>query len=539
VFVITSLIQNQTKNMKRRSFIEFLGKGSLVSLAVNPLLMLNACKPGDKLYEAKVLFESLNTLEVVDDVVLVEGFDYHVVVSAGDAISDKDTFGEHCDFNALFPMGSNNDEAILWTNNEYYNRVTLGTSSSLRTKVEIDKERYAVGGSITKIKKNAEGKWTFVKDNEINKRITGETKIPFHWDEEIRGSKIAEGTLQNCSGGVTPWGTVLTCEENYDGQYGEITYENGEREFIPSYYQWEKHYNNPPEHYGWVVEVNIQTGEAQKLVSMGRCKHECATVFELEDGRVVVYSGDDEANQFIYKYVSKHAKDLKEGTLYVADVINGKWLALDYNNSELLQSNFEDQTAVLVRARDAAKLLGASPMNRPEDIKIDPISGDVFVSLTNNKAIGDYHGSILKIVEGSADKTGVSFNSETFLMGGIKDGFSSPDNLVFDKKGNFWFATDVSGSSLGMGEYAEFLSNGIFVVPRSGERQGEVIQVASAPVAAEFTGLCFHPDGKTLFVSVQHPGETSKDLDNLTSHWPLGRNAIPKSSVIAITGNFL
>lgn len=524
--------------MKRRSFIEFLGKGSLASLALNPLIVLNACKPGEKLYRAKVLFESLNVSEVIDDVVLTEGFSYQVVVSAGDKISTKDTFGEHCDFNALFPIGNSKNEAILWTNNEYYDRVTLGTKSNLRSKVEIDKERYAVGGSIIKIVKNESGNWKLVEDNTINKRITGETKISFLWDEKIAGSAYGEGTLQNCSGGVTPWGTVLTCEENYDGQYGEITYKNGQREFIPSYYQWEKHYNNPPEHYGWVVEVNIHTGEAQKLVSMGRFKHECATVFELEDGRIVVYSGDDEADQFIYKYVSKYAKDLKEGTLYVADVTNGKWLALDYANNKLLQANFENQTAVLIRAREAAKLLGASPMNRPEDIKIDPISKDVFVSLTNNKAKGDYHGSILKIVEDSKDKTGDSFTSETYLIGGKKDGFSSPDNLVFDKKGNLWFATDVSGYSLGNGEYADFLSNGLFVVPRSGDRAGEVIQVASAPVAAELTGLCFHPDGKTLFVSVQHPGETSKDINNLTSHWPLGRNSIPKSSVIAITGKF-
>tara|TARA_B110000037_G_scaffold222588_1_gene298175 strand:- start:1940 stop:3517 length:1578 start_codon:yes stop_codon:yes gene_type:complete len=525
--------------MKRRSFVEFLGKGSLVSLVLNPLLVVSSCKSGDKLHEVKVLFEALNSSVIVDDVVLSEGFTYQVVVSAGDIISDKDTFGEHCDFNALFPIDNSNTEAILWTNNEYYDRVTLGTSSSLRTKEEIDKERYAVGGSITKIVKDKDGLWTFVKDNAINKRITGETKITFLWDEEIAGCSIAEGTLQNCSGGVTPWGTVLTCEENYDSQYGEISYLNGKREFIPSYYQWEKHYNHPPEHYGWVVEVNIHTGAAQKLVALGRCKHECATVVGLEDGRVVVYSGDDESDQFIYKYVSKYAKDLKEGILYVADVNNGKWLALDYDNNKLLQANFENQTAVLIRVREAAKLLGASPMNRPEDIKIDPISGDVFVSLTNNKLIGDYHGSILKIVEDTADKTGDTFRVETFLMGGAKEGFSSPDNLVFDNKGNLWFATDVSGRSLGNGEYAEFLSNGLFVVPRSGERQGEVIQVGSAPVDAELTGLCFHPDGKTLFVSVQHPGETSLDINNLTSHWPLGRNSIPKSSVIAITGNFL
>ena len=117
--------------------------------------------------------------------------------------------------------------------------------------------------------------------------------------------------------------------------------------------------------------------------------------------------------------------------------------------------------------------------------------------------------------------------------------FSSPDNMAFDPKGNLWFTTDVSGSSLGIGEYAFFNANRLFVIPRSGKNQGQLICVASAPVAAEFTGPFFHPNGKTLFLSVQHPGETSSSLDNLTSHWPQGRNSIPKSSVISISGKSL
>ncbi len=525
--------------MKRRKFIQFLGKGTFVGLAVSPFTILESCKTNKISRNTKIAFEPLKMTELIDDVVLAEGFEYQVIVSAGDIISNKDTFGEHCDYLAIFPSKTNKKEATLWVNNEYYNRTFLQTKTEVRTKEQIDKERYVVGGSIIKIRKDENGEWHFVKD-EGNKRITGETKIPFLWDKKIAGSDFAEGTLQNCAGGYTPWGTVLTCEENYDGQYGDILYdENNERQFIESYYQWEKFYPNPPEHYGWVVEVNIETGEAQKIVAMGRCKHECATVHGLEDGRVVIYSADDEINQCIYKYVSDNPKDLKNGKLYVADVENGKWLLIDYDTNTHLQKRFKNQTDVLVRLREAAKMLGATPMNRPEDIEIDPVSGDVFIALTNNSPAGDFHGSILKITEHSEDKTGTSFSSETFLTGGEELMFSSPDNMAFDKNGNFWFVTDVSGSSLGIGEYEKFISNALYLVPRSGEREGEVIQVGAAPNDAEFTGLCFHPNENTLFLSVQHPGETSADLYNLTSHWPQGRNAIPKSSVIAISGDSL
>jgi len=522
--------------MKRRNFIEFIGKGSLAGIVLSPLSLLNSCATAKKIYKAKILFDSLEITEKIDDVVLAEGFVYNVVVSAGDKISDKDTFGEHNDYIACFI--SKNNETILWVNNEYYNPLFLGTDIGDKTREQIDIERYAVGGSIIKIEKDEYDNWKLKEDNAINKRITGETKIPFLWNEKIAGSDFAEGTLENCAGGITSWGTVLSCEENYDYQYGDIYYdENNERQFDKSWAGWEKFYNNPPEHYGWVVEVDIETGEAQKLVALGRFKHESATVFELEDGRVVIYSGDDEKDQHIYKYVSKKPQDLQDGTLYVADMENGKWLSLDYNHSKILQNRFKNQTDVLIRTREAAKLLGATPMNRPEDIDIDPISGDVYISLTNNTSKGDFHGTIIKIIEDTEDKTGLTFKSETFLTGGEENMFSSPDNLAFDKRGNLWFCTDVSESKLGTNEYEKFVSNGLFLVPRTGKKAGEIIQIASAPNDSEFTGIFFHPNENTLFLSVQHPGDNSKDLLNLTSHWPLGRNSLPKSSVIAISGN--
>lgn len=518
----------------RRKFLEFLGYSGI---AISTLPLLEACKVGNVAYEAKVVFDSLKFTELIDDVVLADGFEYKLLASFGDEISEKDTFGTHNDYLNFFQSKNNENEGILWVNHEYFDSALMQTNTGEKTKEKVDLERYVCGGSIVKIKKHSSGKWNIVKNDPANKRITGATKIPFLWNEEIAGSKIAEGTFQNCSGGRTPWGTILTCEENYDYLYGEVSFnENNERIKTDGYYSWEKYYDNPPEHYGWVVEVNVATGEAQKLVALGRFKHECATVHSLEDGSVVIYSGDDEADQFIYKYVSDMPRDLQNGTLYAADTINGKWLSLDIEKSEVLQKRFKNQTEVQVRAREAAAMLGATPQNRPEDIEIDPQTGAVLVALANNKAKGDFHGSILKIEEDSEDKTGLSFKASTYLVGGEENMFSSPDNMAFDPKGNLWFTTDVSGGSLGQGEYVHFLSNGLYMIPRSGKRAGEVIMVATAPVAAEFTGPYFHPNGKTLFLSVQHPGETSQDINNLNSNWPEGGNTIPKSSVITITG---
>ena len=155
--------------------------------------------------------------------------------------------------------------------------------------------------------------------------------------------------------------------------------------------QYNKYYDNPPEHYGWVVEVNPLTGESKKLVALGRFMHECATIQELNDGRLVVYTGDDTNNQCLYKFISDKPGSLKEGKLYVASLEQKKWLSLDINDNEALKEHFKTQTQVQIRTREAAHFIGATPLDRPEDIDIDPITGDVLLSLTNNKDKGNAH----------------------------------------------------------------------------------------------------------------------------------------------------
>ena len=254
---------------------------------------------------------------------------------------------------------------------------------------------------------------------------------------------------------------------------------------------------------------------------------------QLDDGRLVVYTGDDSNDECLYKFIGAKPDDLKEGTLYVANTEKGEWISLDYKEQSILQEHFADQTEVLVRLREAAKLVGATPLNRPEDIEIDPLTGHVLISLTNNL------GSIMKIEEENGDKSALKFKAETYLAGREETGLACPDNMAFDPQGNLWITSDISGSAVNKEPYLPFGNNGLFLVPAAGEYKGQVLQIASAPVDAELTGPFFSPDGKTLFLSVQHPGEKGKGLDNLTSHWPAGGNNTPKPSVVAISGQAL
>jgi len=519
--------------MNRRTFLDFLGKGAMVaSLAPN---ILRA---------QQLFFQEFKGIRPSDEdeLKLAKGLDYDVIIKWGDPINSKDFFGFNNDYTAFLPFdAAQPNDGILWVNHEYVDPFFVSdyAGEGEKTKEQVKKEQYNVGGSILRIKKNNAGKWALVPNDPLNKRITGQTKIPFNWDQPIAGKKAAMGTLANCSGGITPWGTILTCEENYDIFYGERNFKDGSLIEKRAFLAWHKQFDNPPEHYGWVVEVDPRTGKAQKHVALGRCAHECATVKELPDGRLVVYSGDDSVNECLYKFVSSEPGSLSKGTLYVANVRLGKWMSLDRSESPILQKLFKDQTEVLVRLREAARFVGGTGLDRPEDIEIDPINGNVLVSLTNNTGRENWFGSILKIQEEGGDYTALTFKPERYLAGGKDTGFACPDNMAFDTAGNLWFTSDISGSLMHKEPYTEFKNNGLFLVPRTGPKEGQVIQVASAPSDAELTGPFFAPDGKTLFISVQHPGEYSKSMEELTSHWPDGGDTIPKSSVVAISGDTL
>ena len=541
----------------RRSFISFIGKASLGAIVVPPFLMSSGNSPspitGEKIAKEtlerlkKVVLKSINPSEK-DDLVLANGLHYHPIIKWGDPINKFDTFGFNNDFTCFIPLDDKNPkDGLLWVNHEYMNPLFVSeynyrNKNQKRTKEQVDKEMYQVGGSIVRIKEE-NGTWNVVENDPLNRRITAKTPMKINWDSPIKGATTVMGTLANCSGGITPWKTFLTCEENYDNFYGETIYDqNNNPQHKPStYYNWEQFYTYPPEHYGWVVEINPKDGSSQKHIALGRFAHECCTLYELEDKRVVAYSGDDANDEHLYKFISSTPSSLKEGTLYVADTINGKWLPLDWEQQPLLKQQFKNQTEVLIRAREASKLLGATPLNRPEDIEIDPISGNILISLTNNKPKKDFHGSILKIEETNGKFDALTFSASTHIAGGKETGFSCPDNLAFDLAGNLWITSDISGSSMNKkdNQYTSFKNNALYVIPRHGQEAGNVIRVASAPKDAELTGPWFSPDGKTLFLSVQHPGEQTKDVTNPTSTWPFDKDNIPKPAVVAISGDLI
>jgi len=543
----------------RRNFISFLGKVSLGTVVMPPFLIRcgNSSKPipsGDLSPEVlerliNLKLEGINASDK-DDLLLANGLNYHVIARWGDKINYLDRFGFNCDFTAFIPLDEKDpNDGLLWVNHEYVNSLFISgfdykkrnNPDSLRTKEQVDLEMYNVGGSIIRIKKE-EGIWKLVANDPHNRRISNHTPIRLNWDHPIKGKSTVIGTNSNCSGGITPWNTFLTCEENYHNFFGETVYdENNVPLLKKGRHDWEEYYDYPPEHYGWVVEVDPKTGDAQKHIALGRISHECCTLYQLEDERIVAYTGDDQNDEHLYKFVSSEPNSLKHGTLYVADTINGVWLPLDWESQDILKAKFRDQTEVLVRVREAAKLLGATPLNRPEDIEIDPITGHVFVSLTNNKPKGDYHGSILKIEESEGAYDALSFIASTYKAGGEESGFSCPDNLAFDHSGNLWMTCDVSGSEMNNEDkpYMAFKNNSLFVIPRYGNDAGRVIRVASGPIDSELTGPWFSPDGKTLFLSVQHPGEQTVDIDNPTSQWPFDGDNLPKPSVVAITGDLI
>lgn len=481
-----------------------------------------------------------------DDLLLAPGLSWNLLISYDQPIGKGryQKFGYNNDYTAFIPFDqSRPKEGWLWVNHESTDQLfTLKRKKGdPLNKSQVLSEMRRVGGSLLHIAQK-DGLWSVIQNSRHNTRYSALTKIPFAGGVQVKGSGVAVGTLANCAGGITPWETFLTCEENYQDYFGEtVHHEDGSSSWTPSanYLQWEKFFKHPPEHYGWVVEIDPKSKRAKKHTSLGRFSHESATVTTAADGTVVVYSGDDKADEFIYKFISDSKTSIERGTLYVANTKSGSWLPLDLETSPQLKKHFKTQLDVLVRCREAASILGATPQNRPEDIEILPDSGDVLVCLTNNKSKGNFTGEILKIREKNGDPKSLQFTSETLLTGGVKSGFACPDNMVLDSAGNLWFTTDISGGSIGKPPYESFGNNALFYVPMKGPNAGFAFRVASAPVGAEFTGPSFSPDGSTLFLSVQHPGEKSQSFDKPRSRWPHFNNQLPKPSVVTIQGALL
>jgi len=545
--------------VNRRQFLTYLGAGTaaLASLATGiPVLAAGeqiSGKTADHLFgldhtKRATFNPKFKPIQPTskDDVVLPDGFRYDVIAVYGDKINPAgDTFGFNADFTCFLPIEGSPDHGLLWVNHEYlgeleyyvtgYDALNADPDNNTRTPQQIEKYLYALGGSVIEVKRE-NGKWRMVTDSRYARRVSGLTKHQLTGPAASLAREVM-GTFANCSGGVTFWNTILSCEENYQDVVEDCK--------LPD-----------ARHYGWVVEVDPFDPQStpKKHTALGRFAHENTAMVIAPTGQLVVYMGDDANDQFVYKFVSKGKFDpqagkansrlLEEGTLYVANFGKGQWVALDLAANEALQKArnkdgnklFATQADVLINCREAARVVGGTPMDRPEDVEVHPIDGSVFIAMTNNSKHGNFYGQIVRLIEQDDNHAGTRFSFEIFAAGGPQSGFAAPDNMAFDSAGNLWVVTDISSSSMNTGIYTSFGNNGVFFIPTSGPNKGEALQFASAPVGAEMTGPWFTPDETTLFMAVQHPGENLRAYDQPTSHWPKGGNTPAMPGVIAITG---
>jgi uncharacterized protein len=539
----------EKKQLDRRTFLTYLGSGATALAAATSglgVLTEKANAQTDSLMRMKPRKQGFKFHPIAptdkDDLVLPKGYKYEVIASYGDVINKKgDTFGFNNDFTMYFPIEESSEHGLLWVNHEYTNPLYVEgeKTGDKYTAAQIEKMLYNQGGSIIEVQVT-NGKWTLNKDSEYARRVTGLTPFaltgPAKGNAAVSGATSVQGTFANCSGGRTLWNTVMSCEENFETTSKDAGLDET--------------------HYGWVIEVDPfdPNFKVRKHTALGRFNHENASMGISKDGRVVVYMGDDKKDACVYKFVSKgkyveangksNSKLLEEGTLYAADLQKSKWVALTIEavrekaagKAELLEK-FKTQADVVVNAHDAAILLGATPTDRPEDVEISPLDQTVFIAHTNNDKHGNIHGHITRFFEKDGDHGAEEFDFEIFAAGGRQSGFSAPDNLTFDSNANLWTVTDISSSKLNSDAWTSFGNNGMFMIPTVGPDKGVAFQFASAPKEAELTGPSFTPNEKTLFLSVQHPGEETEDKANPTSTWPQVRGGNqPRPSVVAITG---
>lgn len=489
-----------------------------------------------------------------DELVLPPGFRYDVIRMYGDEIAPGLPYGYNNDFLAYLPIdflegGDSSRDGLLWVNHENPSPLFLhGNRRAPKTAEQIAIERMSVGGSIFRVSRADDDRWAFRNDAH-NRRVTANTPCiltgPAAGSDAVGGARMVIGSVANCSGGVTPWGTALSCEENYQ-DYRPPPPPDG------SGYGWGEDF--PETHHGWVVEHDVFDPEhtPRKHTAMGRFRHENVALTIAPSGQVVGYMGDDKRDCCVYKFVSDgvyvpgdraaNMRLLEAGKLYAADFGDGRWILLDHETQPRLREvregrrNFRHQADVLTHVHDAAMRLGATPVDRPEDLEVHPHTGHVYISLTNNSLHGNYHGQIVRIMEMGDDPAAEEFRWDFFAVGGPQSGFSSPDNLLFDVYGNLWMATDVARVDLNRGIHDFLGNNSIFFFATEGAQAGRAYQFASGPTHCEMAGPWFTPDGTTMFLSVQHPGEGTRDLSNPTSHWPRGGDALPSPAVVAITG---
>ncbi|MCU0835084.1 MAG: PhoX family phosphatase [Chromatiaceae bacterium] len=603
-----------------------------------------------------------NTLAngLIDDVLLPPGYKYEVLYAWGDPIGAvglkpglpawKDDAsntaaeqtlqaGDHHDGMHYFPFpgARGSRHGILCVNHEYNDQLILFPDGVANWSLEkARKSQHAHGVSVVEIWVSPRtGKWEVKRPSTYARRVHGNTPMQITGPAaghdlmktaaDASGTRVL-GTLNNCAHGYTPWGTYLTCEENWNGYFANPT---GDVEGVPGTdqkleilggqsrygitttgfgYLWhevDERFRadlnpNEPSRFGYVVEIDPydRASTPKKRTAIGRVKHENAELVVAKNGKVVVYTGDDERNEYIYKFVTSGKFNpnnrranmdlLDQGTLYVArfnDDGSGEWLELTPNNPAL---SGWSQAEICIRTRQAADAVGATMMDRPEWISANPLEkSSVYCTLTNNSnrgrtppssnnpdgtttagsarpaadaanprggdaapgvPSGNVYGHIIRWNEDGGDNTALSFTWDIFVLAGdrtrveprlqgdtIGDDFNSPDGLWFDSAGRLWIQTDASTSSSSYAVGGVNENIGTNQMLCADPQTREIRRFLTGPRGCEVTGVVTTPDRKTMFVNFQHPGEGgTTDNPTLVSNWP-DRGPRPRSATIVIT----
>ncbi|CDZ63844.1 PhoX family protein [Neorhizobium galegae] len=619
------------KRFSRRNFLQGSLAVSAIAATVSPVALMSADEARAQNRSGSAFKFTEVEAGVDANHHVADGYDADILLRWGDAVlpgapkfdptkqtadTQSKQFGYNNDYVGYIPLEGSSEHGLLVVNHEYTNphlmfpglvKVVDGKiKQGALSKEQVDVEMAAHGGTIVEIRK-AGGKWQIVTDGKYNRRITANTPMeitgPAAGNDRLKTNVDATGTraigtINNCAGGVTPWGTYIMAEENFHGYFsgklpeGHKEAANYKRYGVPEGgYEWANFYDrydlakepNEPNRFGWIVEVDVMDPASmpKKRTALGRTKHEGAESIVAKNGKVVFYLGDDERFDYVYKFVTEGTFNpndraanmnlLDKGTLYVAKFNEDgtmQWLPMIHGQGPLTAANgFNSQADVLIECRRAGDVLGATKMDRPEDVQPNGVNGKVYVMLTNNtrrKAdqinpanprAENAFGHIIEIAENDGDFTATSGKWEVLLKCGdpsvaavgatfstetTKNGwFGMPDNCAVDSAGRLWVSTD------GNNNKATGRTDGLWAVDTEGEARATSKLFFRVPVGAEMCGPLFTPDDQTAFVAVQHPGDGGEDwpghgrpsyYEDLSTRWPDFKPDMPvRPAVVAIT----
>ncbi len=467
----------------------------------------------------------------------------------------------------------NSRKGMLCINHEFGRNPHVLGKPSPESLEDVRLSQNVHGVSVVAIKKRNNGQWKVIRSKN-SRRITVNTPVEFSGpaaDSELLqnpNGNIPLGTVNNCGSGPTPWGTYLTCEENFNGYFGATEGESfndrrTEEQLRYGFdwdgfgYGWENFdkrfdlsdddYVNESNRFGWVVEIDPfdATKKPVKRTALGRFKHEAIAIAEASTGQIAAYMGDDQRFDYCYKYVSdmpwekaiaEGKSPLDEGKLFVArfnDDGTGNWLEITMDNLDLA-ARFADKAEMLVNTRIAADILGATPMDRPEWTTIGK-NGEVYWTLTNNSqrteadaANPEAPNNDGHIIRTTGDHLSTSFKWEIYILASstrdTEGVFTDPDAAWADPFGRLFIGTD--------GGQPDGLQDQLVVFDTTAENP-EPKRLLTGVNSDEITGFTITPDYRTAFINIQHPGNG----DPSSTNFPAMTDGvtIPRDCTLVIT----